>query len=93
MDLVEGGDVRRLFSDEELLQLVGAEEEYERQAMTGTHKNQGGLANASHTSRHLAGTSGDGGRQFPAEEALPSGEAGQGRPGSLTASKDEVCNK
>lgn len=35
MDLVEGGDVRRLFSDSELLELAAAEEEHVRVTRVG----------------------------------------------------------
>lgn len=87
MDLVEGGDVRRLFSDEELLTFVAAEEEHERRAMVGTHE-QDTLGKLNHTSREPVETTGDGERRFPAEEAPALG----GVPGSSTASKDEVCN-
>lgn len=89
MDLVEGGDVRRLFSDEELLKIVAAEEEHERRTMTGTH-NQGYLGNVHHTSGQAAEDTGDGGRVLPTEQAPAFGEDGNGGPGSPTASKDEV---
>lgn len=75
MDLVECGDVRRLFSDEELLALVAVEEEHERRATTGAHRN--------HTSREPT--------EAAREEAPALGDVGQGRPGTPTASKDEVC--
>lgn len=91
MDLVEGGDVHRLFSDAELLKLVAAEEEHERRPMTGTHK-PGGPGNAK-ISRDGAEskTTANSSRMFPAQEELGLGETGRGRPGSPTACKDEVC--
>eukprot|EP00903_Cladosiphon_okamuranus_P016193 g14943.t2 len=89
MDLVENGDVRRLFSDGELLKLVAAEEEHERRAMTGTHK-PGSQGNVNHTSRDPAdGTAGIG-RPGSTEEAPSLGESGPGGPGSPTSSKDEI---
>lgn len=90
MDLVETGDVRRLFSDVELLKLVAAEEEHERRAMTGTHK-PGSLGNINDTSRDPAESTVGIGRVGSAEEAPALGEIGPGRPGSPTASKDKVC--
>ena len=47
MDLVESGDVRRLFSDAELLELVQAEEEYQRRMATNTRRTSPkGISNA-----------------------------------------------
>lgn len=89
LDLVEGGDVRRLFSDAELLKLVEAEEEHERRVATGTHKHDG-PGNASHTSRKSTEATRDDGEPFPVEEAPALDKVGQGEPGSPTASKGEV---
>lgn len=93
MDLVEGGDVRRLFSDAELLELAGAEEEHERRRTTnGTYK-PGVKENDSLTSRELAGAGADSRRprlDHP-DEARDSGESGQGGPATpYTGSQDEA---
>lgn len=87
MDLVEGGDVRRLFSDAELLELVGAEEEQARRTVADAH-NQSGVRSASRIPRELTQATRGGGNGFSAEEAPALGEAGG--PGSPTANRDEV---
>lgn len=92
MDLVEGGDVRRLFSDAELLDLAAAEEEHEKRPGTnGTHK-PGAKESDGLISRGGAGAATDGGRPRVnrADEARGSGESGQGGPGSPTTGKDEA---
>lgn len=90
MDLVEGGDVRRLFSDSELLKLVGVEEEYEKRSMNGARK-PGDPGNANNTTKKSAEATGDGGRLlFPTAEGGALGEDGQGQPANPTGSEDEV---
>lgn len=93
MDLVEGGDVRRLFSDAELLDLARAEEEHEKKwATNGTHT-PGVKVTDTLTSRGLAGVGTDGGRPRVnrADEARGSGESSQrGRGAPTTGGKDEV---
>ncbi len=81
MDLAEGGDIRRLFSDAELLDLVGGEEEYERRMMKAHERRS--------TPRGAAGATTGGRRVSPLDEAGDSGGTGEAGPGS----NDEVGRK
>lgn len=78
-DLVEGGDVRRLFSDPELLELAAEEEEYEQ--LNRVCNDQRGAGSANGTTRVNAGVlaSADGTRA----------DAADGEPGRALG-KDKV---
>ncbi|CAM9120215.1 unnamed protein product, partial [Ectocarpus sp. 13 AM-2016] len=89
MDLVEGGDVRRLFSDAELLELAEAEENHESRNPSGS----GNMKNSSNG--HEATT--DGGRAkrstsaaVAAEEALSLGGVGDDEPGSSNSAQPKI---
>lgn len=89
MDLVEGGDVRRLFSDAELLDLAEAEEKHEARNPSGS----GNMKNCSNG--HGAAT--DGGRAkrstsgaSAADEALSTGGVGDDEPGSSNSAQHKV---
>lgn len=84
MDLVEGGDVRRLFSDAELLDLAGAEEEHEKRWATNSAHKPGGKEKDGLVSRGPVGSGAGGGRprENRADEARGSGESDQGVPGA-----------
>lgn len=86
MDLVEGGDIRRLFSDAELLELVGAEEEYERRVTESAHERGA-------TPRGAAGATTGGRSVNTLDEAPDSDGSSEAGPGISISSKNEVGRK
>lgn len=89
MDLVEGGDVRRLFSDAELLELAEAEEKHEARNPSGSgnmknsSQGHGAATDGSRAKRSMSGAS-------AAEEALSIGGVDDREPGSSHTTQDEV---
>ncbi|CAM9585246.1 unnamed protein product, partial [Ectocarpus sp. 8 AP-2014] len=89
MDLVEGGDVRRLFSDAELLELAEAEEKHEARNpsescnMKNSSNGHGAATDGGRAKRSTSGAS-------AAEEALSTGGVGDDEPGSSNSAQPKI---